>query len=116
MTVDTVDAYIAGFPGTTGERLAAIRAMVLAEAPDVTELISYGMPTYRLNGTLLHLAAFTKHIGLYAAWPDDADLQQRCAAYASGKGTLQFPHRKELPLDLIRDVIQDRVRTQRSQG
>lgn len=114
MTADTVDAYIAGFPEAIGERLAAIRSIILAEAPDASELISYGMPTYQLNGTLVHVAAFTKHIGLYAAWPTDPGLQQQCAPYASGKGTLQFPHRQELPLGLIQDIIHDRVQTQRS--
>ena len=114
MVTDSVDAYIAGFPGAIGERLAAIRSIILAAAPDATEVISYGMPTYQLNGTLVHMAAFTNHIGLYAAWPGDPALQQQCARYASGKGTLQFPHRQALPLALIREIVLDRVQTQRT--
>ena len=114
MVSQTVDEYIASFPAEVSDRLARIRAIILSEAPEAVESIAYGMPTYSLNGTLLHMAAFSKHLGLYAAWPSTPELQQQCQAYASGKGTLQFPYRQALPESLIREVICDRVRTQRA--
>ena len=110
----TVEEYIAGFPEPVQESMRTLRSIVRDEASDATEGIGYGMASYKLNGNLVHFAAFAKHIGLYGAYPDDAALQKRCAPYLASKGTLQFRHGQELPVDLIRELIRRRVDAQRA--
>ena len=109
----TVDEYIAGFPEPVQEQLQTLRSIIKQEAPDATESIGYGMASYKLNGNLVHFAAFTKHIGLYGAWPDDVALQESCAPYLASKGTLQFKQGTELPVELIRDLVRRRAVAQR---
>jgi uncharacterized protein YdhG (YjbR/CyaY superfamily) len=109
----TVDEYIAGFPEPVRERLQTLQSIIRDEATDATEGIGYGMASYRLNGNLVHFGAFASHIGLYGAYPDDAALQETCAPYLASKGTLQFRHGQELPVELIRKLVSRRVVAQR---
>jgi uncharacterized protein YdhG (YjbR/CyaY superfamily) len=111
--VETVDDYIAHFPEPVRENLRTMRAIIRDEAPEATEGIGYGMASYKLNGNLMHFAAFAKHIGLYGAYPDDGLLQETCAPYLASKGTLQFRHDKDLPVELIRELVRRRAITQR---
>ncbi|EUJ53495.1 hypothetical protein MCOL2_10865 [Listeria fleischmannii FSL S10-1203] len=62
-----IDEYINQFSGITKERLIAIRALVKEIAPEATEKISYGIPTFYLNGNLVHFAGYKTHIGFYPA-------------------------------------------------
>ena len=59
----TIDEYISGFPEDVGQILTHIRAVIKEFAPQATEKISYQMPTFFLNGNLVHFAAFPNHIG-----------------------------------------------------
>lgn len=62
-----IDEYIAGFPKDVQEILEEIRMTIRRAAPDAEETIKYQMPTFTLNGNLVHFAAFKKHIGFYPA-------------------------------------------------
>ena len=106
----TIDAYIAGFPEDVRARLETIRRLAREIAPDAAETIAYGMPTFTLGGTyLIYFAAFRKHISLFPAPPGVAALADALAPYAAGKGTLQFPHARPLPLALIRRFVEYRA-------
>jgi uncharacterized protein YdhG (YjbR/CyaY superfamily) len=109
----TVDEYIAGFPEYVQNRMRTLRSIIRDEAPDATEGIGYGMASYKLNGNLVHFAAFAQHIGLYGAYPDDGSLRETCAAYLAGKGTLRFRHDQDLPVELIRELVRRRAIAQR---
>ena len=63
MTV--IDDYLAGVDGPAHERLAELIALVRETAPEASEKISYQMPTWYLNGNLVHVAAFTRHVSLF---------------------------------------------------
>ncbi len=65
----SIDEYISGFPDEIRVLLEEIRKTIRNAAPEATEAISYQMPTFRLNGNLVHFAAFKNHIGLYPAPP-----------------------------------------------
>lgn len=109
--VVTVDGYIAGYDGEAHERLVALRDLVRACAPDATERICMGMPTFELEGKwLVHFAAFTKHIGFYPQ-PDGVEaFKDKLAEYKTSKGAIQFPLSKPLPMDLIREITLYRVK------
>ena len=63
----TIDEYIAGFPEEIQLKLREMRRVIHETAPEATEKISYQMPTFYLNGNLVHFAAFKNHIGFYPA-------------------------------------------------
>jgi uncharacterized protein YdhG (YjbR/CyaY superfamily) len=106
----TIDEYIAGFPADIQEILERIRQVVREEAPQAEETISYQMPTFRLHGNLVHFAAFTNHIGFYPVPTGIEAFKDELSAYKQGKGSVQFPLDQPIPYDLIRRVVQFRVR------
>ena len=107
----TVDEYIETFEPTIQKTLREIRDFITTEVPEATEKISYGMPTFYLNGNLIHFGAFADHYSLFPS-PSKADaaLKKELAPYHTGKATLQFPIDKPIPWHIIKKVIQFRVK------
>jgi len=109
MAVNSIDEYIKGFPEAVQEVLQKIRETVRQAAPEVEETISYGMPTFNLNGKyLVYFAAFKKHIGFYPAPVHSPELRDELAPYAAGQGTAKFPLNKPIPYDLITKIVKFR--------
>jgi uncharacterized protein YdhG (YjbR/CyaY superfamily) len=108
-TIQTIDEYIAGFPEDIREILEKVRETIRQAAPEATEKISYQMPTFYLNGNLVHFAAFKKHIGMYPAPSGVAAFQEELAPYVKAKGSIQFPLDKPIPYDLIARITAFRV-------
>ena len=107
----SVDAYIAAFPPDVQAMLEQIRTTIRQTAPDAQETISYGIPTFTLNGRyLVYFAAHKRHIGLYPAPVGAAEFHEAVSWYGAGKGTLKFPLDQPLPLDLIRSIVQFRIK------
>ena len=104
-----IDAYIAAFPSDIAERLSAMRRTIRAEAPLATERISYAIPTYHLNGNLVHFAGFPQHVGFYPGPTGIAAFESALKQYKRGKGSVQFPHSEPLPLDLVAKIARFRV-------
>jgi len=109
MAPKTIDEYLAGFSGETGERLAAIRAIVSRLAPEAEEAIVYGIPTFRLNGNLVHFAGFKNHIGFYPTPTGIEAFRDRLTAYEHAKGSVKFPLSEPLPETLIEDIVKFRI-------
>ena len=107
----TIDEYIAGFPKEVQEILEKIRMTIRKAAPDAEETISYLIPTFTLKGKyLIYFAGYKKHIGVYPVPAGDAELNEELSVYQTGKGTLQFPLDKPIPLDLITKIVKLRVK------
>jgi uncharacterized protein YdhG (YjbR/CyaY superfamily) len=106
----SVDDYINSFPEDTKTLLETLRQIIKEVAPEATEAIKYGMPTFVLHGNLVYFAAWKKHIGFYPITAEmEASLDELAEYKTSGKGTIQFPIGKPLPLPLIRKIIAFRV-------
>jgi uncharacterized protein YdhG (YjbR/CyaY superfamily) len=105
----TIDAYIESSPDHVRARLRVVRAAISAAAPDATEKISYRMPTFYLNGNLVHFAAFKEHIGFYPAPSGIIAFQDELAKYRWAKGSVRFPHDEPLPVELITRIVEHRV-------
>ncbi|SOD95468.1 iron chaperone [Spirosoma fluviale] len=104
-----IDAYIAAFPAEIQVLLEQVRQTILDAAPDADEAISYGIPTLKLNGNLVHFAAFKNHIGFYPA-PQGLDaFKEELSGYKGAKGSVQFPFDQPLPLDLIAKITKFRI-------
>jgi uncharacterized protein YdhG (YjbR/CyaY superfamily) len=109
-TFNNVDEYLFHFSPDIQELLRQMRAVILENAPDVTESISYGMPAYKLHGKpLVYFAAFKQHIGFYATPTGHRAFKEELSAYKQGKGSVQFPLDHPLPLDLIKRIVLFRV-------
>ncbi|GAB4484743.1 MAG: hypothetical protein Fur0016_15560 [Anaerolineales bacterium] len=67
------------------------------------------MPTFYLNGNLVHFAAFKKHIGFYPTPTGIGQFKDELAAYTNAKGSVQFPLNKPIPYDLIARITAFRV-------
>jgi uncharacterized protein YdhG (YjbR/CyaY superfamily) len=104
----TIDEYIAAFPPDIQQTLSELRAFIKEEVPEATEKISYGMPTFYLNGNLLHFAAFKDHYSLFPAPSGIEPFIDELSPYRTGKGTLSFSLDKPLPWELIRKVVRFR--------
>jgi uncharacterized protein YdhG (YjbR/CyaY superfamily) len=108
-----IDDYIARFPPDVQAVLQQVRATIRAAAPDAVEAISYQMPTFRLNGNLVHFAAFKNHIGFYPVPSGIAEFLEELSAYPMGKGSVQFPLDRPLPYDLITRIVRFRAEENR---
>jgi len=109
---DDVDAYIGQFDGEARRRLEAMRQIVQQTCPEAVESMSYGMPAYKLAGKpLVYFAAFPKHIGFYATPNGHAAFKDEFAPYKQGKGSVQFPYDSPLPVDLVRRVVEFRMKS-----
>ena len=97
----TIDDYIAGFPKNIQRILVRVRATIRKAAPGARETISYGIPTFRRNGNLVHFAAYKSHIGLYPAPRGNPRFGRELSAYEGGKGTVRFPLDRPIPYGLI---------------
>ena len=105
-----IDEYIAHFPKDIQQMLEDIRAAIRKAAPEAEEAIKYAIPTFTLNGNLVHFAAFKNHIGFYPAPTGIAAFAKELSAYKGAKGSVQFPLDKPMPLTLISRIVKFRVK------
>lgn len=108
-SITTIDEYIAQFSPDRQAILQSLRNVIRETAPDAGEKISYGMPTFTLNGNLVHFAAYKNHIGFYPTPSGIEAFKEKLSAYKSSKGAVQFPIGKRLPLDLVKEIVAFRV-------
>lgn len=101
----TVDEYIATFNGAARESLIAIRKLIKETVPRAEESISYNIPAYKLNGPLIYFAAYKNHIGVYALPSAHKAFKEELSGYKQGKGSVQFPLDKPMPLALIKAML-----------
>ena len=101
----SVDQYIADYPEDIRKLLETIRQTIREVVPPETkEVISYGIPTFRLHGNLVHYGVAKSHIGFYPGSAPVAEFAKELEPYETSKGTIRFPFNKPLPLELIRKI------------
>lgn len=106
---NSIDYYINSFPEEIQNILTEIRTTIKEIAPEASEKISYGIPTFYLNGNLVHFAAYKNHIGFYPGASGIEKFQKEISIYKNSKGTVQFPLKEDLPIDLIKKIVAFRV-------
>src|SRR5271169_3149654 len=107
---ETIDDYIAGFPPEVRVILEKLRATIRKAAPRAEEAIKYRLPTFVLNGNLVHFGAFKKHIGFYATPTGNKQFRKELSAYEGAKGSVQFPLDKPMPYGLVSKMVMFRVK------
>lgn len=106
---NAIDEHIAAFPASTQKMLQQLRQTIQKAAPEATETIGYGIPTYKLYGNLVHFSGYDHHIGFYPAPAAIEKFKDELADYKGAKGSVQFPLDKPLPLALIKKIVEFRV-------
>ena len=107
---ESIDEYIGTFPKEIRSKLESIRKAVKEEAPDAKEVISYGMPAFKLNRVLVYFAAQQKHIGFYPTASGISAFEEELSQFKHSKGAVQFPIDEPVPLELVRKVVRFRVK------
>jgi uncharacterized protein YdhG (YjbR/CyaY superfamily) len=105
----TIDEYIAEFPENIRNILEEFRRVIREAAPQAKEAMRYGIPTFRLNGNLVHFAAFKNHIGFYPTPSAIKAFNKELAPYKQAKGSVQFPIGSPVPYDIVRKIVIYRV-------
>ena len=106
----TIDEYIKTFPKDIQKILESVRQAIKNTAPEADETINYQIPTFKLNGNLVHFAAFKNHIGFYPGSKAIEIYSKDLKEYKTSKGAIQFPIDKPLPLKLITKIVNYRVK------
>jgi uncharacterized protein YdhG (YjbR/CyaY superfamily) len=106
----TIDEYIAAFPKDVRTKLNSVRRTIKATAPEAEETISYQIPTFKLHGYLVYFAAWKNHIAMYPIPSGTPAFKREISRFVAGKGTVQFPLDKPLPLALIRRIVKHRMK------
>jgi len=111
--IASVDEYIASQPKTSQRVLERVRRIIRKAIADAEETISYGIPTYKLDGRyVLYFAGWKQH---YSVYPSTdrliAAFKNELAPYEiSGKGTIRFPLSEPIPVKLIEGIAKFRAR------
>lgn len=109
-TFANINEYVLSFPKETQMLLEQMRMTIQKAAPNATESMKYGMPTFELMGNLVHFAAYKHHIGFYPAPSGIIAFKDELKTYATSKGAIQFPIDKKLPLALVTKITKFRVK------
>jgi len=106
----TIDEYIQLFPAQVQLILQELRQVIHSAAPQAQEAIAYGIPTFKLNGNLVHFGAFKDHISFFPGGGEAIEaFKDKLTTYKLAKGTIQMPLDKPLPVQLIQDMVAYRV-------
>lgn len=110
MSVKKIDDYIAAFPKDTQTVLKKMRATIRKAAPKAEETINYQIPTFTLQGNLVHFAAFKNHIGFYPTPSGIEKFKEELSVYEGAKGSVKFPLDKPMPYALVTKIVKFRVK------
>jgi uncharacterized protein YdhG (YjbR/CyaY superfamily) len=105
-----IDEYITTFPEEVQTVLQKLRQAIRDSAPEAKEAISYQMPAFKLNGTLVWFAAFKNHIGFYPTSSAIKAFKEKLSSYEVSKGTIRFPIDKPIPFELVKEIVKFRVK------
>ena len=107
---ENIDEYIATFPKNIQIILEALREVVKEAAPEADEIISYQMPAFKQSGILVWFAAFKNHISFFPKASAIEAFKENLTSYQTSKGTIQFPIKEPIPLDLVKEIVRFRVK------
>lgn len=105
-----IDEYISNYPKDIQEILEKFRFIIRSIAPKANETISYGIPTFKLNGkNLVHFGGFKDHLSFFPTSSPRTVFKKELSKFKGGKGTIIFPLDEEIPWNLIKKITKFRV-------
>ena len=110
-SVNTVDEYLKLFPDPQQSALEKIRRTIREAAPMAEEMVSYGMPAYKLNGVLAYFGGFKRHCSFFPGGNALIEkFRDELKPYKTSKGTIQFPLSEPIPVGLIKRMVKEKVK------
>ncbi len=106
---NSFDEYLQKFPKISQDILIQTYELISKIVPEATFCFSYGIPTFKLNGNLVHFAAYKNHIGFYPSPSGIEKFAKELSPYKTSKGAVQFTFDNEIPYKLIEKIVQFRV-------
>jgi uncharacterized protein YdhG (YjbR/CyaY superfamily) len=108
---NNIDEYINLFSDSIKEKLQQLRHEIKSVIPETTEVISYNMPAFKLKEVLVYFAAYKNHIGFYPTPSAIVEFKKELKDYKTSKGAIQFPLNKPLPFELIKKIVEYRIKS-----
>jgi uncharacterized protein YdhG (YjbR/CyaY superfamily) len=112
----SIKAYIAAQPKDFQKVLREMYTLVKNEAPQATEAIKYGMPTFVGKGNIVHFAAMKGHLGFYPSPSAVTHFAKELMPYSTSKGCVRFSYGTPLPSSLISKMVRFRVKEDAQMG
>jgi uncharacterized protein YdhG (YjbR/CyaY superfamily) len=109
ISFETVDDYINSFEGNKKAILEEIRNKIRDWIPEGKEKISYQMPTFYLNGNVIHYAAFKNHVSFFPTGSGIKAFEEELIPYKKSKGTISFSFGEEIPWNLLEKIVRFKV-------
>ncbi len=108
----SVSEYIAAQPAASRAVLRRVRRAIRDAIPDANEVVSYGIPAYKVRGrAVIYFAAWKEHFSLYPASAHVVSaLETDLAPYEIRKGTIRFSLSSRVPLRLIGRIARLRAK------
>jgi uncharacterized protein YdhG (YjbR/CyaY superfamily) len=110
MPTTTVEQYLESQSPTVRSKLEELRRIIKAAAPDATEVISYGVPGFKLGSPLAGYGAAKEHIGFYVMDPAVIETHaSELTGYKTSKGSISLPMDRPIPAGLVTKIVKARV-------
>lgn len=114
MKINSVEEYFNSQPEKVKNALLSIRQCILTVVPEAEELLNYSIPAYTLvkggkREQQIMKAGYKKHVGLYPHPTTMEKFEEELKDYKKGKGSVQFPLDKLIPIDLIIKMVEYRL-------
>jgi uncharacterized protein YdhG (YjbR/CyaY superfamily) len=105
-----IEAYLAAVPKESRAALENLRQTIKSVVPEADEVISYQIPTFKLDGRMLvSYAAFSEHCSFFpGSGPIEAH-ECELRTYQTSKGTVRFTVERPLSASLIKKLVKTRV-------
>ncbi len=106
-----IDEYLAAIPEDSRAALQSLRETIKQIAPEAVEVISYGMPAFKLHRPLVGYAAHQNHCGFYPMSPAVIEAyKDDLKGFSTSKGTIRFTADQPLPEALVKKIVQARIK------
>ena len=106
-----VDDYLADVSPEARATLEKLRKTIKAVVPRAVEVISYQVPTFKLDGRMLvSYAAFKNHCSFFPGAAPIKAHEDELKSYQTSKGTIRFSTSKPLPATLVRKLVKTRIK------
>lgn len=111
ITIKNVDDYLKALPERVRVALEKLRQTILGAAPKAEEVISYGIPTYKYHGALVHFAAFEDHCSFFVVNKNILKtFNKELESYKTSGTTIHFTPDEPLPASLVKKIVNTRIK------
>lgn len=118
MPANPIDTYLAEVPDEQRAVLQALRARIRAIVPAAEETISYGLPAFRVEGSVV--IGFKANKNDYSVYPFAGGAAERFPEELHGRtvtsGSIHFTPENPITDDLLRRIIEWRIQANRERN